>query len=362
MLTGEALPRVKTRRSGRAAVMAASRSRTGRSCGLLPALGLALLFFFGLGAAPAWTQDAGAEPAFTLKTPSDPTALLMEFEEGLEGAARKVKSLYPALLKDTEAKLGFSYPRTLRVQLFRSHESFSRAVVAAGGRPKPPHIAAVAFGHKDLIILKSRAWTSNQNESLETIFQHELAHCFIGHLERLRPMSRIPLWLNEGVAQWVSEAIFWGKAEVLDRARASGSVIPLAELERNFPDEEGASQLAYAQSLALVRHIAEQRRDRRNVADLLDLTSRGVDMDTALRAVIGVDRKGLEEDWLRGQRRFFGLSVGQLMEFSFGIFILVATLLLIAVNRSRRRRKLEALDDIDDATADQLPWREGAQD
>ncbi|MEE9394228.1 MAG: peptidase MA family metallohydrolase [Planctomycetota bacterium] len=295
-------------------------------------------------AAAAGQKGAEARGSFLKQAPSDPQALDIQAADGLEGAARRIREFYPRILRETQERLGFSYPQRLRVRLFRDHEAFNANIIAEGGRPKPDHIAAVAFGFQDLIILKSRAWTANHRETLETIFQHELVHCFLGHLMRVRPRCIIPTWLNEGLAQWTSEKVFWGSNEVLERARAANSLIPLHELERDFPDEEGASQLAYVQSLSLVRFIAERGSKRRNIPDLLKLLSRGFDLDFSLKAVIGVDRAGLEAEWLEGQRSWFGFPPGKLMEFGFGAFIAVITFFLVIMRWSKRRRLNAELD------------------
>lgn len=94
-----------------------------------------------------------------------------------------------------------------------------------------------------------------ERERWPRVARHELAHAFL----REAGGPDVPGWLNEGLAQWLEDE---RPAERVRRAheRLAGSeLFPIERLQGSlaaWPDA-GQIALAYAQSLALVAHVAE---------------------------------------------------------------------------------------------------------
>ncbi|MCC6408263.1 MAG: hypothetical protein IT453_13955 [Planctomycetes bacterium] len=94
---------------------------------------------------------------------------------------------------------------------------------------------------------------AREEELLDGVMRHELAHAFIRSLGG----ANVPGWLNEGLAQWLEP----GRARSLAGARAKLSGEELFELARmdgslaSWQDPELISR-AYAQSLVLIDWIA----------------------------------------------------------------------------------------------------------
>ncbi|MEZ6197993.1 MAG: hypothetical protein R3F20_20075, partial [Planctomycetota bacterium] len=102
---------------------------------------LVLLLFLLATAAPAQTAPASSGPHLTVRC-----------DDGLEGAAERLRAAYPALLARIEERLGIAYPRPLTVRLVRDHESFAAAVREFGGGEVAAHVAAIAFSFADVIV------------------------------------------------------------------------------------------------------------------------------------------------------------------------------------------------------------------
>jgi peptidase MA superfamily protein len=293
---------------------------------------ICLLLLWGLaGGAPAQERIRLADPP-----------LEIVYAPNLEGAAHKLRASYPELLADIRRKLDLRYERPLTVKLVRSHEEFVAEVKRYGGGEVGPNVAAIAFSFSDVIVLKSEAWRTLRVASMDVVFQHEILHCVLGDFVRRHPQALIPTWLNEGIAQWVSEASFKNDGGALASALSAGELPPLSELEKSFPEGEGATALAYAQSLSFVRYIsrwgAENELRRGNLRVLLRQLARGKRVDQAIEAMTGMSFEEFEESWRGEVSRELGITARQFPQLAFGVFVAVASLLIWATLRERRRR------------------------
>ena len=278
------------------------------------------------------------------------TGIRVRHERGQERLARRILDIYPGLREDVTRKLGIAYPRSLEVVVVRGHDSFNAVLRKNGGRERPEHVAAVAFGYRDLIVLKSSAWTRAEGDLMPSIFEHEIAHCVVGHLEREHAECFVPRWFDEGVAQWVSERVFHGEPDILDRAAGSDALLPFDELVNSFPEQEGASALAYAQSLSLVRFIsrlhAEHELVRGNIRAIFALLARGWRLEAAIESVTGMSMPALLDAWRADlERRALAADLRLFPQILFGAILLVSSLLGWATLRVRRARRLREFDE-----------------
>ncbi len=274
--------------------------------------------------------------------------IVVTFPKGMEGAAQRVLRTYNNLKRDCEVKLGYRYNRDVEVFLCRDHDSFNRRIVALGGRKKPQHIAAVAFSLADVIVLKSAAWIKAQPGEFKTIFQHEISHCLLGYIRRRHRGMDLPRWFDEGIAQWVSEGLFHGKSVQLHQALRADAWIPFDQLNQRFPEQEGASALAYAQSESMVRFIAEYNDPNLKKANIHGILLRLVERDSfdkALFAVTGLHLSGLESAWSRQERSSAPFPLTLFPDAIFAITIVVLALLAFANYRGRRNRRLVQMDE-----------------
>lgn len=94
-----------------------------------------------------------------------------------------------------------------------------------------------------------------ERERWPRIARHELCHAFLREIGG----PDVPGWLNEGLAQWLEAE---GALERAARARASladGVLFPIERLEGSLASWQDQAEIAraYAQSLALVAHLAQ---------------------------------------------------------------------------------------------------------
>jgi len=131
-----------------------------------------------------------------------------------------------------------------------------------------------------------------ERERWQHIARHELVHAFIHEVGG----SGVPGWLNEGLAQWLDPAGRVALVADAHRTLGDGRLYPLADLTGSLASWSDATEIkrAYAQSLALVEHIARHYGEhvlRRMVGE-----ARTNDPSATFQAVAGVPLAFAAED------------------------------------------------------------------
>ncbi len=136
---------------------------------------------------------------------------------------------------------------------------------------------------------------SSMSSELAHVLKHELAHSFVTQLSG----GRAPMWLHEGVAQFVEPRRLSGEGRQLAQLFKAQSNIPLNALQGSFMNFSGAqAYVAYAESLAAVSYINDTY-GMSDVQRILQRLSEGNSAESALRATIHSDYGQLESDLAR---------------------------------------------------------------
>lgn len=120
---------------------------------------------------------------------------------------------------------------------------------------------------------------TGMNENLRRILYHEYAHLLIRALAR----NRVPLWLNEGLAQWAAGET----TTLLEKRLAKGEMlVPFAGFEKSFAGLSATEvPVAYAQSLSLT-HFLIDRFGEAQMIELLRRLGNGADFTTAAAEIL----------------------------------------------------------------------------
>ena len=130
---------------------------------------------------------------------------------------------------------------------------------------------------------------------LARVLKHELSHAFIIKLSG----GRCPIWLNEGVAQFLEPRNLGSNGHLLAVLYKNQEQIPLNALEGSFTHfSDSKVSIAYAESLAAVAYINDSY-GLSDVQRILDRLSQGNSTEAALRATIHSDYGQLETDLAR---------------------------------------------------------------
>jgi len=125
------------------------------------------------------------------------------------------------------------------------------------------------------------------------VFRHELAHVALHDALNGRD---VPRWFNEGFAVFASGESSFGRMKTLAMSTVGGSLIPLHELERSFPNDETKAQVAYAEAVDVVRFLV-RREDIHRFRTLVTELREGKAFEQAVLDAYAVDLATLELEW-----------------------------------------------------------------
>lgn len=155
-------------------------------------------------------------------------------------------------------------------------------------------------GHTDPdldLILLAIAPGAQQSLEIERQVPHEVAHLMLIQELGAEGAAALPVWLVEGL---VSNAEVYSdpdRQELLELAYGSGSLIPLSQLCRSFPQDSAQARLAYAEAAAFVSFLHEQA-GAAGFEALFDLYVENPDCINAPLPLFAQDLNGLEAEWL----------------------------------------------------------------
>jgi hypothetical protein len=211
------------------------------------------------------------------------------YEEPLRRTAEVVADGYGALKLDLETMLGWKVDFVPTVVLIKERDEFQRI---AGNTL----VVALAAPDQDLIVIDcSRMYV--RPFSLGTTLKHELCHLLLHHAIA---KGNLPIWLDEGVAQWASggaaELVKGGSESILEAASLVNSHIALSNLSKGFPLDRESLFLAYEASKSLVDYIVSEF-GRASMVSMLQHLKEGGDVEDAAVKSLGVSMADLERRW-----------------------------------------------------------------
>ena len=211
------------------------------------------------------------------------------FEEPLQNAATEVTEIYPGLITELEKTLRWKLNYEPTVLLVKNRETFQKM---AGSNL----VVAYAIPQKRFIVIDySRMSVSPFN--LGTTLKHELCHLL---LHQYIPGERLPKWLDEGVAQWVSngiaEIIMDRSQSILTRVSLTGNYIPINDLAERFPQDRESLHLAYDESKSLVEYIVSEYGSD-GIRKILENLQDGDEINSAIQKGISISLNELEKNW-----------------------------------------------------------------
>ena len=223
-----------------------------------------------------WKKEAALHDTFTAK----PGARFTVMFEGPAQAdiASRVSSALDAAYARAGNALNTYPPETVTAILY-TKEQFRDIT-------RSPTWAAGAYDGRIRIPV---AGALRNPAELDRIVTHEFVHALVQQM-----FPRIPYWLNEGLATYLEPG---DHTRLTARLRASGSMIPLDNLDEAFRTADGdEAVLAYAQSYLGARVLAERLGP--NFPVFLQYLSNGTALPEAL-SLFNVNAADVERDWSR---------------------------------------------------------------
>ena len=288
------------------------------------------ILVFGLTVPPLLLA---AEPS-VLETPQ----LVVVYDQGLKQAAQQVLAVYPSIKQTLESIFQWRVNFRPSLVLINNQKKFRRM---AG------HELVVAYAlppKKAVVIDYSKMNTSPF--TLQRIVQHELCHLMLHHHIN---KDSLPRWLDEGICQWASDGLadilMDTKRTRLPAAILSGSYFDLTKLAQAFPHDKNGLMLAYEQSKSVVEYMIRQYGPQ-GMRRLLDLLSRGGDIESAFENSFAISFEKFEDQWrnhLKADINWFTYLSIHLYEV---LFVSAALLTILGfIRRLHRKRVYEREDE-----------------
>ena len=212
------------------------------------------------------------------------------FDASLRSAAAEVIRIYPSVTAHLKKTLGWATTFKPTILLTSDREQFQRAA-------RSEFVVAFAVPRRNLMVIDYSRMVKDPF-SIEVTLRHELCHLLLHHHIQ---GDRLPKWLDEGVAQWVSggigEFLMEQKESILDAAVLAGNLLDLKDLTRTFPGDRKSLSLAYQESRSIVDYLV----DKYGAEGLAGLLShlQGHEIEEALQIGLSVSLDELQEGWKR---------------------------------------------------------------
>lgn len=262
------------------------------------------------------------------------------YDEPLRPAAEEAVELYSFIKRDIEKILFWEVNFMPTVILIKDSTTFQ---MMAGN----DLIVAYAVPYRDLMVI-DYARMATEPFTLEAIIKHELCHLL---LHKNIKDHNLPMWLDEGIAQWVSGGladIIMNRYSVLDEAVFSNRLIRLKYLEKGFPDDGRRLTLAYAESKSLTDYIISEYGPG-GLLRLLDYLKEGEGINSAVQKAYAITFDELEKRWydrLKKRATILTFLINNLYEI---LFFLSALLLIYGFIRVIiKKRAYEEYEDEDE--------------
>jgi tetratricopeptide (TPR) repeat protein len=189
-----------------------------------------------------------------------------------------------------ESELNYTPPDSIGVVLY-TQQAFADITRA------PSWVGALNDGR---IRVPVQGLTSLTPE-LSRILKHELTHSFV----QQKTHGRAPVWLNEGIAQWMEGTRSKENAAALVQVYEEKQAMPLGEMEGSWMQLPTAvASYAYAWALANTEYIV-QVDGIDDVQKILDLIGQGSSTEAAIQEVLHLSYEELEAETVKYLRKTY---------------------------------------------------------
>ena len=174
---------------------------------------------------------------------------------------------------------------------------------------------------------------------------HEMTHLILDEVLN-SPLSKIPAWLNEGIAMYFEPNNSQRERTALQAYR-SGILKPLQQL-RTSPGRPDEVRVFYAHSHAVVKHLIDIYGEK-NFRKLISSLQNGETIDSAMRSVYGFNESELDRQWKESlEPKISEKFIADLGMLSPSLLILIAVLISLTVTISNKliRRHNNSEDDV----------------
>ena len=131
---------------------------------------------------------------------------------------------------------------------------------------------------------------------LNGVIPHEISHIFFNHVV-YNPTVSVPVWINEGVAQYNEFITHEWEMDLVETAAGDGSLIPLSALEDGFGSYDvDRIYLSYAEAFSAATYLVNTYGNE-GLSTLLAAYKDGEQTDEAFQTALGISIDQFETNW-----------------------------------------------------------------
>jgi len=231
-----------------------------------------------------------ADTRFTWKT-LEGDSVRLHWYEGSDAFGRRALEIGEQAVREAEAFLGVSESEPIDFFVYADEAAFYDAL-GPGTRENVVGTAVARIRTMYALIAPNDV----TDAEVRRVIPHELTHLVFDTAVR-NPYHSPPLWLNEGVADYLASGYTPGDRAAVESAAREGWLMPLRALGGLFPTTYERFSLAYSESVSAVDYLVrEQGTDA--LVELVNSYADGVTDDEAFTAAVGVDLAAFDEAWM----------------------------------------------------------------
>ena len=189
-----------------------------------------------------------ADDRFTWKTEAG-DVVRVHWVEGSDAFGRRALRIAEDAISETSTLLGVTETEPIDFYIYADEGSF-RDAIGPGLRESVGGLAVAGIRTLFALIPPSQiddAWVG-------VVIPHELTHLVFNTASK-NPYHFPPHWLNEGVADYVSQGYDNDYRAAVREAARDGTIIPLDGLTGQFPTTSSRFYLGYAESVSAVDYL-----------------------------------------------------------------------------------------------------------
>ncbi len=188
---------------------------------------------------------------------------------------------------------------------------------------------SIGLASEDRMLVKSPSFSRQTIAQYRTTLQHETVHLALDKLD-------LPVWFNEGLAQYESEPFSLRQKALVSRGLWSGKLFSFNEIEALMQMPKASAELAYAQSVAAVDYLSD-RYGASLLASLLSRVRQSGQFSTGFGSTFLISPRAFENEWREYVRTRYRIFI--LTDSNNFLWSGVTLLFLAGVFLTRRRRK-----------------------
>jgi hypothetical protein len=215
----------------------------------------------------------------------------LHWYEGSDAFGRRALAIGEQAVREASAFLGVTESEPIDFFVYADEAAFYDAV-GPGTRENVVGTAVASIRTMFALIAPNDV----TDAEVRRVVPHELTHLVFDTAVR-NPYHSPPLWLNEGVATYLSVGFTPGDRTEVESAARQGRLMPLTALGGLFPTTYARFSLAYAESVSAVDYLVrEQGTDA--LVELVNSYGDGISDDEAFTAALGMDLAAFDEAWM----------------------------------------------------------------